>query len=379
MKKILYILIGLSIIAGGIYKFVYLKKTKYETITIKKGDLYKEAFAVGTVDAQRIYKIAFSATGKVLSVEVDEGAQVKKGQLLAKMDPIDLEAKLKEAEAAIKKAIIFKKIAENKIIEAEAQYDLAILMLNRYQELFKNGFVSQVELDKATLAEISAKSTLNSAKVEKLSTNSEIDRLQYVLEGLKKRLRNLSLRTEHDGIIAFKDVEAGDTIAGGKIIFKIINPEDVWIKAFIDERLSGDIKLNQKAKIRLRSKENLELGGYVKKIDLISDAVTEEREIDIAFDKVPMPFFINEQAEVKINLKTYKNVLQAPSNLIVNIDGVDGIWVIKDSHMYFKKIRIIDKSATSGMAAIEGDIKVGDRVIVTEKRKKPLKDGAKTN
>lgn len=91
----------------------------------------------------------------------------------------------------------------------------------------------------------------------------------------------------------------------------------MWVQAKIDERISAQIELNQKATITLRSQPDKIYEGVVKRIGAMSDNVTLEREIYIAFEHIPEPFYINEQAEVNIDVKTYTNIIKVPLKVIV--------------------------------------------------------------
>ena len=109
-------------------------------------------------------------------------------------------------------------------------------------------------------------------------------------------------------------------LSSSSTILKIVDSQTIWVKAFIDERISSDIKVGQKANITLRSKNDAIFEGEVKRIVAQSDAVTQEREVNIAFKELPIPFYINEQARVNIEVKTIKNALKIPLNTLVYKD-----------------------------------------------------------
>lgn len=376
MKKIIYILLGIVGLATLFFQFIYIPKTTYETSTIKRGDFDKDVFAIGTLSSEIIYQISSNTTGKILNIFVKEGQNVKKGQLLATIDGIDLKDKLKEEEYSISKAISNQEISNNKIEEAKAKYDIASSLSKRYEKLFEGGFVSQLEFDNIKLSEISAKATLNSLKNDQIALTNEIQRLRYSQNGIKEKVQNLELKAPEDGIVVQKEVEIGDTAPAAKVLFKIVNPKNIWIKAFIDESISGNININQKASISLRSKPDEKFDGFVKNIDFISDNVTEERELGIAFNKVLKQFFLNEQAEVKIIVKTYKNTLLCEWKNIIKQDKQNGLWIYKNGIASFVPIKILAKSTSSNFVVVEGNINENDIVIVPNENKKTLKNGA---
>ena len=105
---------------------------------------------------------------------------------------------------------------------------------------------------------------------------------------------------------------------------------------------------------------------------MMSDAVTLEREIDVSFEKIPEPFYINEQAEVSIEVKRYKDVLKVSLNVLVQINGTWGVWTLKDDHAHFLKLK--DKIQNSREVSAANLTKTM-QIIVPDGKKKPLKEG----
>jgi len=376
MKKIIFIIIGILVLGGGFYKFVYIPKTTYATNFIKIGDFQKDIFAIGTVDSEIIYQSSSNFTGKVIDIFVKEGEYVKKDQILAIIDGIDLKEKIAQDQYSIDKAISNQAVTLNKIEEAQAKYTLAETQLKRYEKLHKDTVVSQLDYDNIKLSEVVAKVSLKALENDKIALDSELKRLQSALAGTKEKIKNLILKAPHDGILVQKDIEFGDTAIAGKVLFKIVNPKDVWVKAFVDEAVSGGIKIKQFAQIQLRSRENEIIKGFVKKIDFISDPVTNEREIGIGFQNIPKQFFLNEQAEIRIITNTLHNVLLCDVKNIVKQEKQEGVWLYKNGTALFVPIKIRARSANSSFVVITGDIKSGEVVIVPDENKKTLYNGA---
>lgn len=377
MKKIIYIPVIIGLLAGLLfYTLVYKPKSTYETAKVKAGSFDKKIFATGIVDSEVIYQLSADSTGKVLKLPVKEGDLVKKGQTLAIIDSVDLQDKINETQYSISKAISSQNSSKSRINEAKAKYNLAHKMLERYTQLRKGGFVSQVEFDNIKLSEVSAKATLDSAYNEQLSSSDEVSRLSSTLAGLKEKLQTYEIKSPSDGVVVQTDIELGDIALAGKVIIKIVNPKDVWVKIFLDEVSSGEIKKGQKAYISLRSKPNQKQIGFVKQIDIVSDAVTEERIIGISFEKAQTQFFLNEQAEVDIVAKQFESVLQVPAKTITKENNKDGLWVYLNGEAKFVPVEILARDINTNLVAIKGDIKENSIILVPDTNKKPLTNGA---
>jgi len=377
VKKTIYISITVGLLLSLLfYISVYKPKSTYETAKVKAGSFDKKIFATGIVDSEVIYQLSADSTGKVLKLLAKEGDLVKKGQTLAIIDSVDLQDKINETQYSISKAISSQSSSKSRINEAKAKYNLAHKMLERYTQLRKGGFVSQVEFDNIKLAEVSAKATLDSAYNEQLSSTDEVSRLNSTLAGLKEKLQTYEIKSPSDGVVVQRDIELGDIALAGKVIIKIVNPKDVWVKTFLDEVSSGEIKKGQKAYISLRSKPNQKQIGFVKQIDIVSDAVTEERIIGISFEKTQAQFFLNEQAEVDIVAKQFRSVLQVPAKTIIKENNKNGLWVYLDGEAKFVPVEILARDINTNLVAIKGDIKENDIILVPDTNKKPLVNGA---
>ncbi|WP_292655912.1 efflux RND transporter periplasmic adaptor subunit, partial [Nitratifractor sp.] len=100
-------ILALMIVGGAVlfYKKVYLPKSTYHYETAKRGDLDLTVFGIGNVSAKNIHPIASNTGGKILKIFKDQGESVKKGDLIATLDPVDLPDQLAQAKALLEKTI----------------------------------------------------------------------------------------------------------------------------------------------------------------------------------------------------------------------------------------------------------------------------------
>jgi multidrug efflux pump subunit AcrA (membrane-fusion protein) len=192
--------------------------------------------------------------------------------------------------------------------------------------------------------------------------------MQKSIDALKRKIDRLTIVSPVDGYIISKDAEAAQTIAAQQPVVTIVDTKNLWVKANVDERISGMIKKGQRVDIVLRSQDGTPLTGYVERIEAKSDPVTEERIVDVAFDKAPFPFHINEQAEVSIETGRLHDVVLVPRHLIRH----GGVWVYNDGEAHFKKVEILGKNDKE--AAVDG-LAENEKILVPDSHKKPLFDG----
>jgi len=360
------------LLAGGaalFYKKVYLPKSTYRYETAHKGNLELSVFGIGTVSAKNIHPIASVTGGKILKIFKDQGESVKKGELIATLDPVDLPDQLAQAEAVWEKSRYETEAQKQELRQLKAQYELAQLNFQRYETLNKRGYAAQEEYDKARTDLKVIEAQIAASKARIASSLAEQKRAQKSIDALKQKIACLKVIAPMDGYIIRKDAEAGQTIAPQQPLITVVDPKEVWVKAYIDERISGKIAPKQRAKIRLRSQSQTLLPGFVARIEAESDPVTEERVVDVAFDRVPIPFYINEQAEVTIKTGELKNVVLVPLGLIRH----DGVWIYRNGEAHFVKLKILGKN--DKFAAVE-HLNEGAKILIPDPHKKPLFEGA---
>ncbi len=370
-----YIITFLIVALGAVvfYFKVYIPKTTYQIISPKIGSLNVQAYGIGSVDAKDIYTISAQTGGRITSIFTDEGLWVKKGDLIAEIDPVDLPVLLGEAKALLAKVEYESLAAKKEVQSLNAQKELIKISYERYEKLYKQKYAAKAEYDKANadLQSINAQIGASSAHIS--SSEAEVSRVQKSIEAIEVKLSRLKLYAPVDGYVISKDAQVSQTVLPAQAIVKIVDTKTVWVKAYIDEQISGKIQLGQKVEITLRSQSDKIFAGRVQRISAISDAVTQEREINISFDHLPLPFYINEQAQVAITTEKFDNIMTIDATLLSQENGTNGVWIAKDSHAYFQELEIIARSGK--LVGVKSGVDESTKIIVLNPKKKPLSEG----
>ena len=371
-----YAIAVLLLVAGGtlFYNKVYIPKTTYETVESKVGDLHVEVFGIGNVGAKHIYSITAQTGGKILSLRTDEGEWVKKGDLLVTLDSVDIPQLLEEAKIAVEKARSEYLATQKELESLFAQKQLAQITYTRYAKLKKQSFASKAEYDKAKADLDVIDAQIAATKAHIASAKMEIDRAQKGVDALLEKLSRYKVYAPVDGYVISRSVEVAQNVLPSQVIFQIVDPKSVWVKAYIDEKISGSVKVGQKATIQLRSQYEKRFVGTVSRIVAQSDAVTQEREVNVAFDKLPIPFYINEQAEVNIASKNYKDIVKIPTKALSYYKEHSGVWVEEDGKAHFIPLEIIARGHEE--IAVSG-LDKETTILLESPQKKALNEGAR--
>lgn len=377
LQKYIKYLITLAIIAliGVLfYTKVYIPKTTFKILSPSVGSLNETIKGIGNVSAKDIYPITAQTGGRVLKVNTDVGHYVKKGDLLLVMDGVDLEEQLEVAKESLEKSHYDRKALQDELANQIAQKRLLEITYKRNKKLKSQNFASQSEFDKAKTNLDAMQASINATKARIGSAHSAIKIALKNIDVIEAKIKRLKVYAPVDGYVVERSVEVGQSVTPSTPLLKIVDTKTLWVETKIDERVSASIKVGQKAKIRLRSEPNKVYEGIVKRIDAVSDAVTFERVIDVGFVHNPQPFYINEQAEVRVALKSYSNLVKIPSSVVVQNGGKSGVWTLQNGHAKFVKIQIIAQTDDAvGVSNLTKNIKI----IVPDAKKKALKNGMK--
>lgn len=370
------VLIGLglaALIGGLVYVKGYLPKVTYGSVVPKEGKLVESISGVGTLEAKEMILLAPKSTAKIGSIFADEGEHVRKGAVLARMELSELAGNKAESIAVIEKSRSQMAVQKGVIDDLQAKKELADATLERYRTLFKGGYVTQAELESVQASSRSAHALVLSAKEALVQSQHEIERAQGSLSALDAKIGDLELRSPIDGVVVSRDAEAGSTVTAGSAVFRIADPNTVWVKIYIDERQSSALSLGQKAKVTLRSFPNKIWDGTVRRIGVQSDRVTEERIVYIALEKNPYPLHLGEQAEAEICVAIHPGSLILPATGIVQREGKPGVWLAEGGKAFFHPVKVIGRNR-QGEVAVSG-LKKESRVILAGER--PLQTGDK--
>lgn len=362
---------------GALFAFTWVVLTQGPLapvkVTVEKirfGDLPSTVFGIGTLKARHSYNLAPTMTSRVKSVLVDQGDKVVAGQLLAEMDPVDLDEKLAGSQRVVEKTVNAIRAAEAQMSEAQSRLKTISATVVRYEELRVGGFVSQEMLDAKLHEKNAAASTLAAASANLAVSREEHARAQADMRGIGKARAQTRLVSPISGVITARYVEPGSTVAGGQVVLQIIDPNSLWVETRVAQQQAGLIQVGQTAEVVLRSQPHAPLPGKVARVDMVSDAVTEERIVNVSI--ATQTVGIGEYAEVTLQLPALNNTKSIPSAAVKRIDKQSGVWVLQDGKVQFKPVKI-------GLATMDGHTQIldglgnDDMVIVYSQQ--PLRAG----
>jgi len=353
-----------------------LAPTRITVIKVATARLQPSIFGIGAVEAQRSTLIGPTQAGRVLSVMVDVGELVQAGQLLAEMDPVDLDQRLVALNASIARAYSGEVSARALLADATARQRLAAVNAKRNQALADQKLIGAATMEARQQEKLSADAAVQAAQANLRGQGQERARLVAEQQALAKQRANVQLYASAPGVVVAREAEPGSTVVAGQAVLRLVDPTSLWVKVRVDQGRSAGLAIGLPAQIVLRSRPAAPVLGRVARVELLADSVTEERIAEVAFDTMPLDVAIGELAEVTLALPQTPEALLLPNAAVQHWQGVTGVWRLRNGRPEFAAVLLGARSLDGQVQALEG-LEAGDTVVVYSA--KALSPGARVS
>jgi len=297
------------------------------------GSTFEESFP-GQIEPRYQASLSFQVGGKLVSRLVDVGDRVKKGQVLAKLDPKDLGLALQAAQAQYDAAATE---------HAQLKTDL-----DRAKTLKQQNFISQAEFDRRQLALDAASSRLSQARAQ-LSTQS--NQRQYG-----------DLRAPNDGVISAVYAEAGQVMAPGQAVVQYANENEVQVSMAVPESRVADIQLGQTASVLLWSgKESL--NAKVREVSPVADPVTRTFAVLLDVTDPGKSARFGMSATVQFSKAAQSNAFKLPISALVAEHTGAFVWVFDETQGVVNKRVVQPHDVSESDFLVKDGLKNGELIV----------------
>ena len=346
-----------------------LAPVKVTVATVQQGTVSPAVFGTGTIEARRSWMVGPTAAGRVLRVAVDVGDTVLPGQLLAEMDPIDLDQRLTAADASLARARSAQAAAHAQLQDATARQALNAGNLRRNEDLALQAFISPGALEGRQQELASAQAAVQAAQANLGGAGQDLQRLSAERAALAQQRGNVRLLAPAAGVVTTREAEPGTTVVAGQAVLRLVDPASLWVKARIDQGRAAGLAVGQPAQVVLRSQPHQPLAASVARLELLADAVTEERLALVAFASAPKGASVGELAEVTIQQPASSQGLVLPNAAVQRNAGQTGVWRLNAAnHPEWVPVHVV-ASSLDGAVRVDNpphaptNLAEGDRVV----------------
>jgi HlyD family secretion protein len=306
-KVIILSIIAVVIISTGL--FFYLRgngnNMAYKTEKVSRGEINALVTATGTVNAVTTVSVGTQVSGTIKRLMVDYNSPVKKGQLLAQIDPANVQAQVDQANANLWSAKATMEKAAVATLDARRT-------LQRNKELFAQNFIARSDLD-------TAETNAQSAEAQQKVTKAQVGQAQAALKIAETNLQYTNILSPVDGTVISRSVDIGQTVAASfqtPTLFSIAQDlTKMQIDTNVDEADIGKVKVEQNVSFTVDAYPDTIFIGKVAVVRnapiTVSNVVTYDVVIQV--DNSQLKLKPGMTANVSITIETRKDVLRIPN------------------------------------------------------------------
>jgi RND family efflux transporter MFP subunit len=343
-----------------------------KTARVEETPFGESVTANGTLAAYDQTTAGVKVAGRLHSITVDLGSVVRRGQLIAQIEPQDYNLRVQQAEAGLAQARARVGLSVDSkddkvnaeqtgtVRQAKAVLDEARLSRDRAAKLVQQGIVPRSEFDSVDANYKVALSRYQDAIEEIRNRQALLAQRRSEVALARQQLADTAVYAPLDGIVQEKRANVGEYLAAGAPVVDIVRMNPLRLRAEIPERAAGTVRFGQNVRVSVEGDARVYLG----QIKRLSPVIAQQNrmllvEADVQNDGSLRP---GSFAKAEIVTNDSKMAVTVPNNSIVTFAGIEKVIVVQNG-------KAVEKPITTGRRVgdwteILAGVNVGDQVIV---------------
>lgn len=328
--------------------------TAAETAAAERGDIQKYVEEIGEVKCEDSLSVYLEGNGLIKSIEVQEGEQVKRGQMLLSMEQDQSEISLGNAEESLNEA-------RARYAAGEEAYQTALKDYNNTKLLSEEGAMSQWELTQKEAA-------LKSAEAARSACQAALGQAELGVKNDSLTLSKQQILSPIDGTVLEKKVEINEFGVPGTAAFVIGNPENSEIESKFLAEDAANIKAGDKAVVMTRTDDKQEIAGTVVKIaptaeDETSSLGVKQKKVAVTIKPIgtTAPFKPGSEVDVRVITETKTDAIIVPAGAVFDYQGKSCVFTVEAGKAVLRKVK--RGIQNESVAEITSGLKEGETVL----------------
>jgi RND family efflux transporter MFP subunit len=343
-----------------------------KTVAVVEAPFGESVTANGTLAAFDQTTVSVKVPGRLRTISVDLGSIVRRGQVIAELEPTDYRLRVQQAEAALAQARARLGLAPDgdddsvdpeqtaTVRQARAVLDEARFTRDRAAKLAQQGVIAKADYDTANATYKVAEGRYQDAYEEIRNRQAVLAQRRTELALARQQLKDTGVVAPIDGIVQEKRTSVGEYLAAGAPVVNIVRMDPLRLRAEIPERDSRNVRTGQNVRVTVEGDQNV----YVGQIKRLSPVIAEQNrmlvvEADVRNNGSLRP---GSFAHAEIVTNDAKMVVTVPNNAIVTFAGIEKVIIVQNGKALEKPITTGRKTAE--FTEIVAGINVGEKVVV---------------
>jgi RND family efflux transporter MFP subunit len=319
-------------------------------VAAEVGPLPRTVTVTGTLAAAEEVVAGFKVAGRVSEISVDLGSPVRKGQVLARLDPTDFRLRVEQAEAALRQVRAglglpgdgsVESVDPEKtalVREARAVLEEARLNRDRMAQLWEKNYIARSEADASVSRLLVAESRYQAALEEVRNRQELLAERRSGLALARQQLADAVLIAPIDGAVRERRASVGEYLAAGAPVYALVRIHPLRLRVAATERDAPSVRVGQAVQVRLEGDPAVHSG----RIARVSPSLQEQnRTLNVEAEVAnrdgrlrPGSF-----ARAEIVVEADRTAVTVPISTVVTFAGLEKVFVVQDGKALEKRIR----------------------------------------
>jgi HlyD family secretion protein len=319
-----------------------------EVVKVTRGNISAHLNVVGNLIGAATVDVAPKTGGRLVSINVKLGDQVRRGQLIGKIEDREIVEQIRGAEAS-------HNVASATIRQREADLNLALTNVERSRNLYGRQLLPRQTLDDAEARYTSAQAQLDLA-------NAQLAQSASRLQELRINLGNTSVTSPVNGFIAKRHVDTGAWVSQNAPLVSVVDISSLRLVANVVEKDLRVVGVGDRAVVEVDAYPGEKFNGRIARVSPVLDPATRTASMEV---EVPNPQYRLKPgmyANVNLEIEGRENVLVVPKISLVDSEGKRGVYLpTDDGKAMFRQVTIGIED--SDRAEILEGVKEGETIV----------------
>jgi RND family efflux transporter MFP subunit len=316
----------------------------------KRGDVAAYLTVVGNLIGLQTVDVAPRTAGRLLSVNVQLGDPVRRGQVMAKVEDREIVEQVRAAEAS-------QEVAKATIRQREADLNVSQLNFDRSKNLFGRGLLAKQALDDAESRYLASVAQLDLSKAQLSQNDARLQELQF-------NLNNTIITSPVDGFVGKRNVDPGAMVNTNTAIASVVDISRLKLVVNVVEKdlrmvTAGDIGI-----VEVDAYPGEKFNGRIARVAPVLDPATRTASIEIEVPNGDKRLKPGMYARISLTVEERKNALVAPKNAVIDFENKRGVWMPNDQKRATFVPVTLGIEGTNDIEILAG-LNEGDRFVTT--------------
>jgi HlyD family secretion protein len=242
----------------------------YRTAAVEKGDLTRSVSASGTLQALVTVQVGSQVSGQIKDVLVDFNSNVRKGQILATIDPQTYDSAVHQAQADLSASTATLNQQQAALDQAEAQAQVDLATLNRNKKLYEQGWFAPQSMDSAEATYKRSEAGVALARAQIGAQKARVSQSAAALQSAQVNQQRTKIFSPIDGVVVQRSIDPGQTVQASfqaPVLFQIAQDlSKLQVKIMVDEADIGQVQEGQQVRFTVDSYPDETFTGTVTQV-----------------------------------------------------------------------------------------------------------------